>query len=88
MGGTNIFPHMKAIQILMDERLVEAADRAARRLRVDRSKLVRTALQRFLREQRTADLEERYRRAHERPMTAQERKELRAWESIQEWPED
>lgn len=77
---------MKAIQILMDKRLLEAVDSEARRQHTDRSKLLRAAAARYLAELRRQRLEEQDRAAYRRK--PQRRSELSAWEGIQSWPED
>jgi len=76
---------MKAIQILMDEALLRDLDQEARRRGTDRSKLIRMASARLLRDLRRRDLEARHRRGYvDEP---QDVDELRAWEEVQEWPE-
>ena len=77
---------MKPIQILMDARLIEAIDRAARRRKSDRSKLIRTAVTRLLTDERRGTLEELDRAGYER--TPHARAEWEPWQEIQEWPED
>jgi len=72
---------MKAVQILMDDKLVAAVDREARRLHSDRSKLVRTALERFLAHTRRREAETRYLAGYEKKPVA--RGEF--WEQ-DEWP--
>jgi metal-responsive CopG/Arc/MetJ family transcriptional regulator len=75
---------MRAIQILMDERSLSALDRAAKRLRSDRSKLVREAVARFLATEEAKAKERRVIEAYERqPLT---REEL-DWLEAGEWPE-
>jgi len=75
---------MKAVQILMDEDLIRSVDAEARRLRSDRSKVVRAALNRFLKERRVQRLERQYiEGCRKHPPTAGE---IEAWERIQEWP--
>jgi metal-responsive CopG/Arc/MetJ family transcriptional regulator len=77
---------MKPIQVLIDENLVRRLDREAKRLRANRSKLIRLAVERFLQDQQRLALEEADRRGYERrPRRAAE---LDAWEGIQEWPEE
>lgn len=75
---------MRAIQILMDEPSLSALDRAAKRLRSDRSKLVRQAVAQFLATQEAKTKERRVIEAYERqPLT---RDEL-DWLEAGEWPE-
>lgn len=77
---------MRSVQILMDEALIAAVDREARRRRSDRSKLVRAALATFLAAERVRDKEERYRRGYGR--NPQRVEEIAPWETVQAWPED
>ena len=77
---------MRPIQILMDEGHLKALDREARRRKTDRSKLIRGAVESFLRASHVRSLEEQHRRGYEKyPMDAEETK---AWEAIEAWPED
>ena len=81
-----MFPHMKPIQILIDQPLVEAVDREARRQKTDRSKLVREALRTYLAHSKRRALEERHRQgyaAHPTPAG-----ETTDWEKIAQWPKD
>jgi metal-responsive CopG/Arc/MetJ family transcriptional regulator len=77
---------MKPIQLLMDEALLRAVDREAKRRRTNRSSLVRTALAGFLAEARRQALDEQYRRGYERKPVRED--ELEGWEGIQAWPEE
>ena len=77
---------MRAIQILMDEPLIDAVDREAKRSHLDRSKLIRAALAQFLASKRREARERADRRGYERrPQTGAE---IAAWEKVAEWPED
>lgn len=77
---------MKAIQLMLDERLLADLDREAHRQRTDRSKLIRTAAARYLAESRTCALEAAYRRGYEKhPQTTDE---VNPWLALQAWPED
>ena len=78
--------HKKPIQILMEESLLAAVDREARRRGSDRSKLIRAAVERWLEEAKRREREERYVRSLQ--SDPGEPKEAAAWESIQVWPED
>ena len=42
-------PHMTTIQVVLEDSLLQAADRAVRRLKVNRSALIRDALREHLR---------------------------------------
>jgi metal-responsive CopG/Arc/MetJ family transcriptional regulator len=50
---------MKTIQVLLDTKLLQAADRAARRMKRNRSALIRDALREHLRKLEIRALEER-----------------------------
>jgi len=77
---------MKAVQILMEEDLIAAVDQEAKRRQLDRSKVIRTALQRFLAESRRHALEQQHIEGYrKRPV---QKREIKAWERVQEWPEE
>jgi metal-responsive CopG/Arc/MetJ family transcriptional regulator len=77
---------METIQIVIDSKLRQAADRAAKRKKVNRSALFRDALREHLRRLRTEELEERERRGYEaRPDT--EGDWIR-WEPEAAWPKE
>ena len=76
---------METIQVVLDAELLRAADRAARRARVNRSALVRRALREHLKRERIRELEARERRAYqEHP---QDVKEVERWAQVAAWPE-
>ena len=76
---------MKAVQILMDERMLAALDCTAKRVGRDRSKLVREAVARFLAAEDAREKERQVIDAYERqPLT---REEL-GWLEAGEWPKD
>ena len=77
-------PHMQVIQITLDEKLLQATDKAARRTRRNRSALVRDALREHLRSLEVRASEERDREGY----TAQPQvtSDL-AWEAEATWPE-
>jgi metal-responsive CopG/Arc/MetJ family transcriptional regulator len=76
---------MKTIQVVLDEKLLKAADVAAKRRKVNRSALVRDALRRHLKHLRELELEEQDRRGYlARP---QREEEFRVWEDAAVWPE-
>jgi metal-responsive CopG/Arc/MetJ family transcriptional regulator len=77
---------MKTIQVVLDAKLLRAADLAARRQKVNRSALIRQALQEHLRRLRTVDLEERDRRGYQ--AQPQRLEEYLPWEETAAWPED
>ena len=77
---------METIQVVLDAKLLKAADLAAKRQKVNRSALVRQALQEHLRRLHMMDLEERDRRGYQtRPQRVEE---YRPWEEAASWPED
>jgi metal-responsive CopG/Arc/MetJ family transcriptional regulator len=76
---------METIQIVLDEELLLAADRAARRAKVSRSAFVRNALREHLRRLNVKQLEARERRAYqEQP---QDVEEVERWARVAVWPE-
>lgn len=77
---------METIQVVLDARLLKAADVAAKKQKVNRSALIRRALEEHLRRLLTADLEERDRRGYQaQPQRIQE---YGPWEEAAAWPED
>lgn len=77
---------METIQVVLDAKLLKAADVAAKRQKVNRSALIRQALQEHLRRLQVLDLEERDRRGYQ--AQPQQVEEYRAWEEAAAWPED
>jgi metal-responsive CopG/Arc/MetJ family transcriptional regulator len=77
---------MKVVQIVMDEKTLRAADRAAKRAGMNRSQLVREAVRAYLARSSEKLLDERHRRAYEKSPVAPG--EFDVWESEQAWPED
>ncbi len=76
---------MRTVQMTLDETLVDAVDKAARRLGLSRSAFTRAALSAALRKQALGELERRHREGYER---APKRKgELDGWDNEQVWPE-
>ena len=75
---------METIQVVVDKELLHAADRAARRMKANRSALVREALREHLRRLETRAWEERDRQGYSRqPRTPEE---SRLWEAEAAWP--
>jgi len=77
---------METIQVVLDSKLLQAADRAARRTRLNRSALVRVALREHLKRLEIAELEERDRKGY--TLAPQEDHDLAGWESEAAWPVD
>jgi metal-responsive CopG/Arc/MetJ family transcriptional regulator len=76
---------VKTIQIVLDDDALRAADREARRAKMNRSAVFRKALAYYLRRRQLVDLEERHRRGYE---AAPVRKgEFDVWDRVLEWPE-
>ena len=76
---------MQAIQVVLDKELLKAADRAARKERMNRSALIRDALRARLKRLRILEMENRERRAYE---AVPDRNEFAALQRISTWPED
>jgi metal-responsive CopG/Arc/MetJ family transcriptional regulator len=77
---------METIQVVLDAKLLKAADTAEKRYKVNRSQLIRQALREHLERLRVLDLEERDRRGYQaQPQRADE---YRGWEEAAAWPED
>ncbi len=77
---------MQTIQVVLDEPLLEAANRAARQAKVNRSALVRQALRSYLRLLEIRDRERRDREGYEQlPDTADG---LDVWEQAASWPDE
>jgi metal-responsive CopG/Arc/MetJ family transcriptional regulator len=76
---------MHTIQVVLDEKLLNAADAAAKRRKVNRSALIRDALRRHLKHLRQLELEDRDRRGYlAKPQRVEE---YRVWEDAAVWPE-
>jgi metal-responsive CopG/Arc/MetJ family transcriptional regulator len=76
---------VETIQIVLDTPLLREADRAARRLKINRSALLRAALQQHLKRLQIADKESRDRDGYRR--RPQDRDDLAAWEGVAAWPD-
>lgn len=75
---------METVQIVLDKKLLRAADQAARRTKRNRSALVRDALREHLRRLAIRDLEERDRAGYSRH--GQTGDEGSRWEAEAAWP--
>jgi metal-responsive CopG/Arc/MetJ family transcriptional regulator len=77
---------METVQIVLDKKLLQAADRAARRTKRNRSALMRDALREHLRRLEIRAEEERDRAGYRKqPMDADE---ARHWAARAVWPEE
>ncbi|MGH9675083.1 MAG: ribbon-helix-helix domain-containing protein [Bryobacteraceae bacterium] len=75
---------MQTIQIVLDEPLLRAADRAARRTHKNRSALIRDALRQHLKQLQILELEKRDRDGYgKNPPPTDE-----SWERGAPWPKD
>jgi metal-responsive CopG/Arc/MetJ family transcriptional regulator len=77
---------MEIVQIVLDRKLLHAADKAAKRTKQNRSALVRDALREHLRRLELRASEERDRQGYSRQ--SQTGAEARGWESEAAWPEE
>jgi len=79
-------PHMEVVQIVLDKRLLQAADQAAKLTRRNRSALMRDALREHLQRLEVRAQEERDRQGYSRKPHARE--ETLAWEAEAAWPQE
>lgn len=77
---------METIQVVLDAKLLKAADIAAKRQKVNRSALIRQALQEHLKRLHVAHLEELDRLGYQ--AKPQRLEEYRPWEEVAAWPKD
>lgn len=77
---------MQVVQIVLDKRLLQAADQAAKRTRKNRSALVRDALREHLQRLEIRAQENRDRQGYSRKPTV--RQETLAWEAEAAWPRE
>jgi len=75
---------METVQIVLDKSLLQATDRAARRMKRNRSALVREALREHLKRLEVRSSEERDRAGYSRQ--PQVRDESAVWEAEAAWP--
>jgi len=77
---------MTTIQVVLEDALLEATDRAVRRLKVNRSALIRDALREHLRRLSVVEKERRDREGYARHPMA--RDEFGVWDKVTAWPDD
>ena len=75
---------METVQVVLDKSLLQATDRAARRMKLNRSALVREALREHLKRLEVRTSEERDRAGYARQ--PQTREESVLWEAEAAWP--
>lgn len=76
---------METIQVVLERELLKAADRAARRLKINRSALFREALRAHLNRLEVADRERRDREGYMRYPDSLD--EPSAWDRVADWPD-
>ena len=77
---------METVQIVLDKSLLEAADKAARQMKQNRSALIRHALREHLKRLDVLNREERDRAGYTRRPQALE--ETSPWEAVAAWPDE
>ncbi len=77
---------METIQVVLDKKLLIAADRAARKMKANRSALMREALREHLRRLEVRAKEDRDREGYRKQ--PQTRDEWAPWEAEAVWPEE
>lgn len=77
---------METVQVVLDKKLLQATDRAARRTKRNRSALVRDALREHLRRLETLALEERDHHGYSAHASAVA--DSRLWEAEAAWPRE
>jgi metal-responsive CopG/Arc/MetJ family transcriptional regulator len=75
---------VETIQVVLDKKLLKAANLAAKRYKVNRSALIRQALDRHLKYLHELELEDRDRRGY--LALPQREVEFRIWEDAASWP--
>lgn len=74
---------METIQVVLDKKLLQAADRAARKMKANRSALVREALSEYLKRLEVQAKEDRDRGGYAKQ--PQGREDLLVWEAEAAW---
>ena len=77
---------METIQVVIDEELLQASDRAAKKAKLNRSELVRLALREHLQRVQILEAEQRDRRGYEK-LPESKAAEESGWEAEAVWPE-
>ena len=77
---------MRTIQVVLDAKLLKAADSAAKKQKVNRSALIREALREHLKRAHQQELEEQERRGY--AAQPQREEEYLPWLKVAVWPED
>ena len=77
---------METIQVVLEGDLLRRVDKVARRLKVNRSALIREALRQHLKQLQMRSREEADRRGYER--NPEDADASRAWDRMASWPDD
>lgn len=77
---------METIQVLLDQKLLKATDKAARRAKKNRSALVRDALRHYLKDLQIQELERQDREGYQRYPDSVD--DLQGWEQVSAWPDE
>ena len=77
---------METIQVVLEADLLAAADRAAKRLKTNRSALFREALRAYLQRMELARREKRDREGYEKYPDLLDQPGV--WDQVADWPED
>jgi metal-responsive CopG/Arc/MetJ family transcriptional regulator len=77
---------METIQVVMERGLLKATDRAARKLKVNRSALIRDAVREHLNRLHTRQLELQEREAYDR--IPDDPEEFAVWDGVAAWPRE
>jgi hypothetical protein len=75
---------VKTVQVVLDEQLLRAVDREARRAKLNRSEVFRLAARQYLERRRIEELERRHREGYERFPPV----EFDVWDRVAAWPDD
>lgn len=78
---------METIQVVIDAKLLQASDRAAKKAKLNRSELVRIALREHLQRLETLESEQRDERGYEKLPQSKAREES-VWEAEAAWPQE
>ena len=77
---------METVRVVLDQELLRAADRTARRVKVSRSALVRDALRAYLKQLHCEEKERQDRQGYERHPDSED--DRAPWEQVTAWPQD
>lgn len=77
---------MRTVQMTLDDDLVDAVDKLAKKLKTTRSAFARKALREAIKHANMRSLEHKHKRGYERYPAG--KAEFRIWESEQEWGDE